>query len=80
MSLSELIDSCLMSEKEMLVCEKEMQVRLGQFWYPIDVTESKETEDILTDCNSGKIWLQEREYRSYGSSGNCRFAVFIWTF
>lgn len=58
---AKLIDSCLVSEKE-------MQVRLGQFWYPIDVNESKETEDILTDCNSGRIWLQEREYRSYGSS------------
>lgn len=67
-SLSELIDSCLVSEKE-------MQVQIGQFWYPIDVSDNKEMEEILNDCSTGKIWLQERDHYG-GSSGNSRhFAV-----
>ena len=75
MSLSELIDSCLISDRE-------MQVRLGQFWYPIDVTENEEMEEILNDCNSGRVWLQERDYGSSGCSGNRQFAAFTqldWT-
>ena len=64
MSLSALIDSCLVNDKE-------MSVQIGPHWYPIDVTESKEMEEILNDCSAGRMWLQEREYKGYGgSSGN----------
>lgn len=59
-----LIDSCLVNDKE-------MSVQLGQHWYPIDVTESKEMEEILNDCSSGRMWLQERaDYHGYGCSSD----------